>query len=98
LLLNSTTSQTVLAALQQNYPGITFSMSASLTGRGTAGVDLLVAYERSSANAEYRASVVYDEASADKQGFAFTTQTRGKMFGTAVRYPLSMAYGQLTVA
>lgn len=96
-LLNATTSQTVLAALMQNYPGITFEMSASLDGRGTAGVDLMIAYQRSSANAEYRASVVYDEAAADKQGFAFTTQTRGKAFGTAVRYPLSVAYGQITI-
>jgi len=98
LLLNATTSQTVLAALQQNYPGITFEMSASCTGRGAAGVDRNVAYQRSSANAEYRASVVYDEAAADKQGFAFTTQTRGKAFGTAVRYPLAISYGDVTIA
>jgi hypothetical protein len=96
-LLNATTSQTVLAALMQNYPGVTFTMSASCDGRGTGGVDLLVAYERSAANAEYRASVIYDEAGVDKSGFAMTTQTRGKAFGCATRYPLSMCYGQLTI-
>jgi hypothetical protein len=95
-LLNTSSSQTVLAALQQNYPEITFTMSASCDGRGSSGEELMVAYERSSANAEYRASVVYDEASADKQGFAFTTQTRGKAFGTAVRYPLAISYGEVS--
>lgn len=95
-LLNTSTSQTVLAALQQNYPGITFEMSASCDGRGSGGEELMVAYQRSAANAEYRASVVYDESGMDKQGFAFTTQTRGKAFGTAVRYPLAIAYGEVS--
>lgn len=98
-LLNSAAgSQTVLAALRQNYPGIEFHTSASGTGRGAAGVDRCVAYTRRSDLVEYVASVVYDEASPDKAGFRYTVQSRGKMAGTIIRYPLSMIYGDITIA
>ena len=97
-LLTTTSSESVLTALRTNYPDITFSTSESLTGAGTAGVDLAVAYERRADRSEYVASVIYDEASPDKAGFRWTVQSRGKMCGTITRYPLSMKYGQITVA
>jgi hypothetical protein len=91
-------SQTVLAALRQNYPEITFHGSQSCTGAGANGVDRCVAFERSSNNCEYVAAVLYDEATPDKAGFRYTVQSRGKMAGTIVRYPLSMVYGDITIA
>lgn len=97
-LLNSAAgSQTVLAALRQNYPEITFHKSASGTGRGASSVDRCVAWERSSANAEYVASVVYDESSPIMSGFRWTIHSRGRAAGTIVRRPLSMAYVDITV-
>jgi len=98
-LLNSAAgSQSVLAALRQNYPNITFHGSASGTGRGAAGVDRCVAWTKSSDVIEYVAPVVYQEAQADKQGFAYTVQTRGRMAGVINRYPLAMCYGDVTIA
>jgi hypothetical protein len=91
-------SQTVLAALRQNYPGITFSMSPSCTARGANGVDRCVAFERGAANCEYVAAVLYDESTPDKSGFRYSVQARGKMAGTIIRYPLSMVYGDITIA
>jgi hypothetical protein len=97
-LLNANSSQTVLSALRQNYPEISFNVSPSLTARGAGGIDRNVAYERLSSRVEYVASVLYDTASPDKSGFAFTTQARGKSFGVAFRYPLSAVYGDITIA
>ena len=98
-LLDSTgSSQTVLSALRQNYPDVNFTRSASCNGRGTGGIDRNVAYQRSSANAEYVAGPVYDEASPDKAGFRYTVHSRGRSAGTVIRRPLSMVYGDITVA
>jgi len=93
-LLNSTTSQTVLAALRQNFPEITFHKSESLRDQGASGTgyDRCCAYERSSANVEYVASVIYDESVPVSSGFRWVTHSRGRSAGTVVRRPLSMAY------
>lgn len=91
-------SQTVLSALRQNYPEITFHKSASCTGRGTGGIDRNVAYEKSAANMEYVASVVYDESAAINSGFRWTVHSRGRAAGCVIRRPLAMAYGDITVA
>jgi len=90
-LLNSTTSQTVLSALRQNFPEITFHKSESLRNQGASGTgyDRCVAYERSAANV---ASVVYDESVPISSGFRWVTHSRGRSAGTVVRRPLSMAY------
>ena len=95
---NSTTGATVLKSLRENYPDITFHLAPSATARGTSGVDICVAYEKRADRVEYIASVIYDEAAADKKGFNFIVEARGRTAGTAVRYPLSMAYGQITIA
>jgi hypothetical protein len=97
-LLNASTSQTVLSALRQNYPEIAFRRSASLTARGASGVDRIVAWERSAANAEYVASVVYDESTPVSSGFRWTIQARGRAAGTVVRRPLAMCYADITIA
>jgi hypothetical protein len=56
-----------MRALRQNYPDITFSLAPSLTGRGAAGIDRgIFAYEKRADRVEYVASVIYDEATADK--------------------------------
>lgn len=91
-------SQTVLSALRQNFPGITFHQSASCDGQGTTGTDRNVAYERNAANAEYVASVVYDESDAIPSGFRWTTHSRGRAAGCVIRRPLSIVYGDITVA
>lgn len=90
-------SQTVLSALRQNFPEVTFHKSASGTGRGAAGIDRCVAWERNAANAEYVASVVYDESTPINSGFRWTIHSRGRAAGCVVRRPLSMAYGDITV-
>lgn len=97
-LLNATTSQSVLSALRQNYPGINFHGSASGTARGAGGIDRNVAYTKRSDILEYVAPVVYQESTPDKQGFAYTVQTRGRMAGLINRYPLAMVYGDITIA
>lgn len=99
-LLNTSTSQTVLSALRQNYPEVTFHKSASCSNRGAsgAGYDRCVAYERGAANCEYVASVVYDESVPINSGFRWTVHSRGRTAGTVVRRPLSMAYGDIQVA
>lgn len=97
--LHTTASDlTVLESLKRNNPGVTFSLAVSATGKGAAGVDRVVAYEKRSDRVEYVSSVVYDEAAPDKKGFKYTVEARGKMAGTVVRYPLSMAYGDITIA
>lgn len=98
LLLNSTTSQSVLSALRQNYPDITFHMTASGTARGAGGIDRCFAYQKSSDMVEYVAPVIYQESTPDKAGFAYTVQARGRMAGTITRYPLSQVYADITVA
>jgi hypothetical protein len=98
LLDSSGSSQTVLSALRQNYPEITFRVSASCNGRGTGGIDRCVAYERSATNAEYVASVVYDESVPINSGFRWTVHSRGRAAGCVVRRPLSIVYGDITVA
>lgn len=101
LLLNSAAgSQTVLSALRQNYPEVTFHKSESLRDKGTSGTgyDRCVAYERNSANVEYVASVVYDESVPINSGFRWTIHSRGRAAGTVVRRPLSMAYADIQFA
>ena len=91
------TAETVIEAFRKNNPGIDVRHMTSLTAAGTAGVDLAIAWERSSAVAEHIVPMMYDEASPDKKGFTYSVQARGKSFGTAVRYPLAMCYGQITI-
>lgn len=101
LLLNSAAgSQTVIAALRQNFPEITLHKSQSLANRGEsgAGYDRCVAYERNSANVEYVASVVYDESAAIPSGFRWTIHSRGRAAGTIIRRPLSMVYADIQMA
>ena len=92
------TSETVLEAFRKNNPGITVTRLTSLTAAGTAAVDLAICWEKSSTNVEQIIPIMYDEAAPDKTGFTWTVQARGSSFGTIVRYPLSMAYGQITIA
>lgn len=98
LLDSSGSSQTVLSALRQNFPEVTFHNSASGNGRGTGSIDRNVAYERGASNAEYVASVVYDESAPIPSGFRWTIHSRGRAAGTVVRRPLSIVYGDITVA
>jgi len=100
LLLNATTSQTVLSALRQNFPEVTFHKSESLTNKGASGTgyDRCVAYERNSSNVEYVASVIYDESAAIPSGFRWTIHSRGRAAGTIVRRPLSMCYADIQFA
>lgn len=98
-LLDSTGgTATVLAALRANNPGVNFRKSASCNGAGTGGVDRCVAYERSASNAEYVAAVVYDESQPISSGFRWTVHSRGRAAGTVIRRPLSIVYGDITVA
>jgi len=92
------TAESVLEAFRKNSPGVSVSRMTSLTAAGTAGVDLAICWERSSAVAEHILPVMYEEAAADKKGFTYSVQARGSSFGTVVRYPLAMAYGQITIA
>jgi hypothetical protein len=97
--LDTTTGDTVMRALRQNYPDITFSLAPSLTGRGAGGIDRgIFAYEKRADRVEYVASVIYDEAAADKKGFRYTIEARGKAAGTVWRYPLSASYIDITIA
>jgi hypothetical protein len=99
LRLDTTTGATVLRALRENYPDITFSLAPSLTARGSGGIDRgIFAYEKRADRVEYVASVVYDEAQADKKGFRYTIEARGKAAGTVWRYPLSASYIDITIA
>lgn len=91
-------SQTVLGALRQNFPGVTFHQSASLDGAGGTNVDRNVAWERNAANVEYVASVVYDESIPINAGFRWVVHSRGRAAGCVVRRPLSMVYGDITIA
>ena len=97
-IYNATTGATSLQALRQNYPDITFHLAPSCTGRGTSGVDLILAYEKRADRVEYVASVIYDEATPDKRGFTYEVQARGKAAGTVWRYPLSASCGLVTIA
>lgn len=100
-LLNSAAgSQTVLAALRQNYPEVTFHKSESLRDKGASGTgyDRCIAYERNSANVEYVASVVYDESVPINSGFRWTIHSRGRAAGCVIRRPLSMAYADIQMA
>jgi hypothetical protein len=90
-------SQTVLSALRQNHPEITFHRSESCTGQGTGGIDRNVLYERGSDNAEYVASVVYDESQAINAGFRWTVHSRGRAVGCVIKRPLAMVYLDITV-
>lgn len=90
------TSETVLEAFRKNMPGVTLRLMTTLEDVLTPGTDRMVAWERSPAVAEHIVPIMYDEASPDKAGFTYTVQARGKSFGTVVRYPLAMAYGDLT--
>lgn len=101
LLLNSAAgSQTVLSAIRQNFPEVTVHKSESLRDQGVSGTgyDRCVAYERSAANVEYVASVVYDESVPINSGFRWTIHSRGRAAGCVVRRPLSMAYGDIQFA
>ena len=91
-------SQTVLSALRQNHPEVTFHRSESLTGQGTGGIDRNVIYERGSDNAEYVASVIYDESSPINAGFRWTIHSRGRAVGTVMKRPLATVYLDITVA
>ena len=97
ILDSAGSAQTVLSALRSNFPEITFRKSQSLADKGAGGDDRCVAYERGAANVEYVASVVYDEATPDKVGFRYTTQTRGRAAGCVFRRPLSVAYGDIAI-
>lgn len=100
-LLNSAAgSQTVLSALRANFPEVTFHKSESLRDLGESGTgyDRFVAYERSAANVEYVASVIYDESTPINSGFRWTVHSRGRAAGCIVRRPLSMAYGDIQFA
>jgi hypothetical protein len=97
--LDTTTGDTVLRALRENYPDITFHLAPSLTARGAGGIDRgIFAYEKRADRVEYVASVVYDEAQPDKKGFRYTIEARGKACGTVFRYPLSACYIDITIA
>lgn len=98
LLVNASVSQTVLSALRQNFPEVTFHKSNSGNARGAAGIDRCVAWERNATNAEYMASVIYDESPSIPSGFRNTIHSRGRMAGCVIRRPLSMAYFDVTVA
>ena len=89
---------TVLEALRRNNPGVSFNLAVSAAGQGGTNIDRIVAYEKDPSRVEYVSSIVYDEAAPDKKGFKYTVEARGKAAGTVVRYPLSMAYGDVTVA
>lgn len=92
------TPETVLEAFRKNNPGVTVRRLTSLTGAGANGVDRMVCWERSPAVAEHIIPIMYDEAAPDKKGFTYSVQARGKSFGTCVRYPLAIAYGDVTIA
>jgi hypothetical protein len=93
------TAETVLEAFRKNMPGVEVRRMVSLTGQGAAANhDRIIAWERSSAVAEHIIPLMYDEASADKKGFTYTVQARGKSFGTVVRYPLAMAFADIQIA
>ena len=91
------TPETVIEAFRKNNPGISIRrMTTSLKDAGGAGVDRCVVWERSPAVAEHIVPIMYDEASPDKKGFTYSVQARGSSFGTVVRYPLAMAYADIT--
>lgn len=97
--IDSTEMGTVLEALRRNLDGVTIRKMVSLTGQGAAANhDRIIAWERSNAVAEHIIPLMYDEASADKKGFTYSVQARGKSFGTVVRYPLAMAYADIQIA
>lgn len=89
-------NSTVLEQLRANNPGMTFSMSSALDGVGAAGADRCVAFEKRADRVEYVSSIVYDEAPPTRKGWKFRVEARGKAAGTVIRYPLSMAYLDLT--
>lgn len=91
------TPETVIEAFRKNNPGISIRRMTTLTGAGAAGVDRCVVWERSSAVAENIIPIMYDEATPDKKGFTYSVQSRGSSFGTVVRYPLAMAYADITI-
>jgi len=93
------TPETVLEAFRKNNPGVTVKRLTSLTAQGgAADHDLVICMEKSSTNVEQIVPIMYDEATPDKTGFSYTVQARGSSFGTIVRYPLSMCYGQIQVS
>jgi len=93
------TSETVAEAFRKNNPGVTLSRMTSLTDAGdSANEDRMVCWERSSAVAENIIPIMYDEAAPDKKGFTYSVQARGSSFGTVVRYPLAMCYGDVQIA
>jgi hypothetical protein len=99
LRLDTTTGATVMRALRENYPDITFHLAPSLTARGSGGIDRgIFCYEKRADRVEYVASVIYDEAAPDKKGFRYTIEARGKAAGTVWRYPLSASYIDITIA
>lgn len=96
--IGTDTTETVLESLRRNNPGVSFNLAVSAGGQGSGGKDLIVAYEKNPSRVEYVSSIVYDEAAPDKKGFKYTVEARGKAAKTVVRYPLSMAYGEVTVS
>ena len=93
-LLSATgaTSATTLQALRENNPGVEFTQLVALADVTGANEDRVMAYEKGPENAEYVASIIYDEAAPDKKGFTFEVQARGKAAGAVVRRPLAMSY------
>jgi hypothetical protein len=95
--IDTTSGQSILDALKGAFPGVTFHRVAACTDAGDSSKDLVVAYEKNADRVEAVVPVLFDEAAPDKEGFSYKVACRGRSAGTVIRYPLSMAYGNITV-
>ncbi len=97
--IDSVSGDTILDILKRNFPGVNFVKFAALKGVANTSattVNRVIAAAINPSVVEYRATVVYDEAAPDKKGYRWNVESRGRSGGTVIRYPLAMAYTDLT--
>lgn len=80
----------ILNAFQQNNPEITVDFANELKGIGTAGADVMLAFERSTDNCCITLPVPFEMFPPQLTGMEYEVNCHARCGGALIRYPLSL--------
>lgn len=80
----------ILETFQKNNPGVTVDFANELTGVGTLGADVMLAFERSVDNCVITLPVPFEMFPPQLTGMEYEVNCHARCGGAVIRYPLSL--------
>jgi hypothetical protein len=88
-IFNPTNDKSILESFQGKNPGVTVDWVNELDGAGTAGVDVMIAYERNITNLALHIPQPFETFPAQAKGLEFEVAAHSRIGGVIFYYPLS---------